>query len=103
MVSFKRLKQTYAQDAADSDGTETPKAILDQGEIKGSSRHTMTRRDINLPASQITSAGKLSIISSPHKACLPNRFFLPDFHLKPINPAPDLQRLLFFRHYHIYH
>jgi len=29
--AFKRLKQTYAQDAADSDGTETPKAILDQG------------------------------------------------------------------------
>jgi len=29
--AFKRLKQTYIKDAADSDGTQTPKAIVDQG------------------------------------------------------------------------
>jgi hypothetical protein len=29
--AFKRLKQTYVKDAADSDGTQTPKAIVDQG------------------------------------------------------------------------
>jgi len=32
--AFNRLKQIYIQHAADSDGTETPKAIMNQETIK---------------------------------------------------------------------